>query len=122
MNITKVYITLQEKGKQLAYASITLDNEFVVSGLKVLDGKNGLWVSMPNYKKANGEYQDIAYPVTKEAREQIQQAVLSKFHEAQGKEEYKPTQEQKEYQQTYDKYEEKKRYEQIDVTEDELPF
>lgn len=108
MNITKVYITLQEKGKQLAFASITLDNEFVIGNIKVMDSNNGLWVAFPSYKKPDGTYQDICYPVTKEARQTIIDTVLAKFHEAQAK----PTQpqvnhdidypEQTQYQKDYD--------------------
>jgi stage V sporulation protein G len=86
MNITKVSVNKLENNKILALASIKINDEFVVGGLKVLQGQNGLWVAMPNYKKGNGEYQDIAYPVTADARETIQKAVLEKYSEIDYKE------------------------------------
>ena len=81
MNITKVHITPLEANKVLALASITIDNDFVVSGLRVLNGSKGLWVSMPSRKNKDNEYKDIAYPITKEARETLQQAVINKYKE-----------------------------------------
>ena len=79
MKITEVKIYKLTDSKTLALASITLDNEFVVSGLKILNGKNGLWVAMPNRKDSKNEYHDIAFPITREAREQIQSSVLDKY-------------------------------------------
>ena len=81
MNITKTTVHKLDSGNVLALASITINDEFVVSGLRVLNGKNGLWVSMPSRKDKNGEYHDIAFPCTKEARTSIQDSVLAKFHE-----------------------------------------
>jgi stage V sporulation protein G len=80
MNITEVKIfKLDDSGATKALASITINNEFVVGGMKVLDGKNGLWVAMPNRKNKQDEYKDICFPITREAREQIIKAVLDKF-------------------------------------------
>ena len=79
MNITQVKVFKMEDSKTLAFATITIDNDFVVTGLKVLDGKNGLWVAMPNRKDKDNEYHDIAFPVTREARETIQRSVLEKY-------------------------------------------
>ena len=79
MNITEVKIYKLQDSKTLALASITINNEFVVGGMKVLDGKNGLWVAMPNRKNKQDEYKDICFPITREAREQIIKAVLDKF-------------------------------------------
>ena len=80
MNITEVKIYRLQDSKTLALVSITIDNEFVVSGLKVLDGQNGIWVAMPNRKDSKNEYHDIAFPITKEARTNIQRVVLDKFN------------------------------------------
>jgi len=89
MNITEVKVYRLQDSKTLALVSITLDNEFVVSGLKVLDGQNGIWVSMPSRKNKEGTvnrdgspklYSDIAFPITKEARANIQRVVLDKFN------------------------------------------
>lgn len=67
------------EGQFLAYATITIDDCFVVRDLKVVQGQNGLFVAMPSRKKADGEYVDIAHPVTAEARELIQRVVLQEF-------------------------------------------
>lgn len=80
MNITEVKIYKLTDSKTLALASITLDNEFVVSGLKVLNGKNGLWVAFPNRKNKDGEYKDICFPITAEARQGIITTVLDKYN------------------------------------------
>ena len=81
MNITKTSIYKLDSGNVLALATITINDEFVVSGLRVLNGKNGMWVSMPSRKNKDNEYKDICYPVTKEARQAIQDSVLNKFRE-----------------------------------------
>jgi len=81
MNITEVKIYKLQDSKTLALASITINNEFVVSGMKVLNGKNGLWVAMPNRKNAQDEYKDICFPITKGARQNIIDLVLGKYNE-----------------------------------------
>ena len=81
MNITNTKIIKLENSNTLALANITLDNEFVVGGLKVLNGKNGLWVAFPNRKDSKGEYHDICFPITKEARQGIITTVLDKYNE-----------------------------------------
>jgi stage V sporulation protein G len=78
VNITEVKIFDINKDSLKAFASITIDDEFVVTGIAVREGKNGLFISMPS-RKHGSEYKDICFPITKEAREQITQAVLSKF-------------------------------------------
>ncbi len=66
-----------------AVASVTLDGEFVVHDVRVVEGHNGLFVAMPSRKTPEGEFRDIAHPITTEARERIQSAVLRAFGEAQ---------------------------------------
>ena len=80
MNITNVKVHRLDGDKVLALVSIEIDNDFIVSGLKVLDGQNGIFVAMPNRKDSKGEYHDIAFPITKEARTNIQRVVLDKFN------------------------------------------
>ncbi len=66
-----------------AYASVTLDGEFVVKGLKVLEGENGLWVGMPGKKDLrSGEFKDTFHPITREARDKITSAVLEAYESA----------------------------------------
>ncbi|AZR74953.1 septation protein SpoVG [Anoxybacter fermentans] len=80
MKITEVKVRkIERDGKFLAYATITIDDCFVVKDLKVVKGKNGLFVAMPSRKKSDGEYIDIAHPITSEARELIQRAVLEEY-------------------------------------------
>ncbi|WP_290901684.1 SpoVG family protein [Ferroglobus sp.] len=62
-----------------AYASVSLDNEFVVKGIKIVEGESGLWVSMPSRKAKDGSYQDIFHPTSREAREKIVNAVLEAY-------------------------------------------
>lgn len=86
MKITEVKIfqrkpeeTTDQKLK--AYASIVFDDSFLVRGLKVIDGKKGLFVVMPSRKLSDGTYKDIAHPLDTETRHTIENLVLTKFHE-----------------------------------------
>lgn len=81
MKITEVRITKSEgQGTLKAFASITLDGIFAVHGIRVVEGKNGLFVSMPNRQVKEGEYKDIAHPVTKEFKQELNDAVLAEFN------------------------------------------
>lgn len=83
MRVTDVRLRrMQPEGRMRAYASVTLDNEFVVHEMRVIDGPKGLFVAMPSRRSANGEFRDIAHPITAEARQTIQSAVLAAFTEA----------------------------------------
>ena len=80
--ITEVRIyKAKGNGAVKAYASVSLDNEFIVKGIKVLEGENGLWVSMPSRKAKDGSFQDIFHPASREAREKIVNAVLNAYRE-----------------------------------------
>lgn len=73
--------------KQKAFATATLDGEFVVHGLRVMEKDDGtLWVSMPARKDARGEFRDIFHPITREAREKIFRAVLEAYEKKAAKE------------------------------------
>jgi stage V sporulation protein G len=69
-------------GKMKAVASVTLDGEFVVHDVKVVEGAKGLFVAMPSRKTPDGEFRDVAHPITPAARERIQKAVLARFEES----------------------------------------
>jgi len=71
-------------GRMKAVASVTLDGEFVVHDVKVVEGLKGLFVAMPSRKTSEGEYRDVAHPITSEARDRIQRAVLEVFHTGEG--------------------------------------
>jgi stage V sporulation protein G len=79
VEITEVRITLRDEGRLRAFASITFDNWFVVRGLKIIESTNGTFVAMPSRKRGNGEYQDIAHPISRDAREWLETAVISAY-------------------------------------------
>ena len=79
MKITEVRITLRNEEKLKAFASITLDDSFVVRGLKVINGSQGYFVSMPSRKRKDGSYQDIAHPINNDMRKEIEDKVLDAF-------------------------------------------
>nr|WP_048098295.1 SpoVG family protein [Archaeoglobus sulfaticallidus] len=82
MEITEVRIYKpKQEGTVKAYATVSLDNEFVVKGLKILEGENGLWVGMPSRRTKEGTFQDIFHPANKDAREKIVNAVLEAYRE-----------------------------------------
>ena len=62
-----------------AIVSITLDNEFVVHDIKVIEGEKGLFIAMPSKKAVDGEYRDIAHPINSETREKIQSIILENY-------------------------------------------
>jgi stage V sporulation protein G len=82
MTIDLVTITLYANEKLKAFATIVIDHCFVIRGLKVIEGREGLFVAMPNRPKPGGGYQDIAHPITHEARAMVEDAVLSAYARA----------------------------------------
>ena len=82
MQITDVRIRKVEKeGKMKAVVSITIDEEFVVHDIKIIEGEKGLFIAMPSRKAADGEYRDIAHPINSSTREKIQSTILVKYEE-----------------------------------------
>lgn len=80
MNITDVRIRKVEKeGKMKAVVSITIDDEFVIHDIKIIEGEKGFFIAMPSRKTADGEYRDIAHPINSDTREFIQKTILEKF-------------------------------------------
>lgn len=80
MQITDVRIRRVEKeGKMRAVVSITIDEEFVVHDIKVIEGEKGLFIAMPSRKAADGEYRDIAHPINSGTRDMIQRVILDKY-------------------------------------------
>ena len=80
MQITDVRIRKVEKeGKMRAVVSITIDDEFVVHDIKVIEGEKGLFIAMPSRKAMDGEYRDIAHQINSETRERIQQIILEQY-------------------------------------------
>ena len=82
MQITDVRIRKVEKeGKMKAVVSITIDEEFVVHDIKIIEGEKGLFIAMPSRKAADGEYRDIAHPINSSTKEKIQELILEKYQE-----------------------------------------
>lgn len=80
MDITDVRVRkVSVEGKMRAIVSVTLDNEFVVHDIKVIEGENGLFIAMPSKKGNDGEYRDIAHPINSATREKIQQLILEAY-------------------------------------------
>lgn len=83
MQITDVRVRrIDKEGKMKAVVSITLDNEFVIHDIKVIEGEKGLFIAMPSRKSSDGEYRDIAHPINSSTREVIQKIILEKYKEA----------------------------------------
>lgn len=82
MNITDVRIRkVGEGGKMKAVASVTFDGEFVVHDIKIIDGLNGLFIAMPSRKMGEGDYRDIAHPLSSETRNRIKDAIFAAYAE-----------------------------------------
>ena len=88
MQITDVRIRKVEKeGKMKAVVSITIDEEFVVHDIKIIEGEKGLFIAMPSRKAADGEYRDIAHPINSDTRARIQTLILEKYQDTMAVEE-----------------------------------
>ncbi|MBF8376623.1 septation regulator SpoVG [Alicyclobacillus mali] len=84
MQITDVRLRrVASEGRMKAIASITIDSEFVVHDIRVIDGNNGMFVAMPSKKTPDGEFRDIAHPISSSTRQKIQEAVLAAYYRAQ---------------------------------------
>ena len=80
MKITDVRIRkVAREGKMKAVVSITIDEEFVVHDIKVIEGEKGLFIAMPSRKASDGEYRDIAHPIHSSTRDCIQSLILEKY-------------------------------------------
>ena len=83
MQITDIRIrSVEKEGKMKAVVSITIDDEFVVHDIKIIEGEKGMFIAMPSRKASDGEYRDIAHPINSGTRERIQNIILEKYEEA----------------------------------------
>lgn len=83
MEVTDVRLRrVQTDGRMRAIASITLDGEFVVHDIRVIDGNTGLFVAMPSKRTPDGEFRDIAHPINSGTRTKIQESVLKAYEES----------------------------------------
>ena len=82
MTITQVKVFPVNEEKLKAYVSIVFDACFLVSDLKVIQGPNGLFISMPSKRKKNGEFKDVAHPLNRETREMLEKHILAEYERA----------------------------------------
>lgn len=84
MKITDVRLRAVKNENELklkSYADVTFDECFVIHGLKIIDGQKGMFVAMPSRKMPDGEYKDIAHPITPELRKEITDSVIARYNE-----------------------------------------
>ena len=83
MQITDVRVRkITKEGKMRAIVSITIDDEFVIHDIKVIEGEKGMFIAMPSKKATDGEYRDIAHPINSGTRENIQKKKKKKYEQA----------------------------------------
>lgn len=87
MEITKVEIRpMRNEGNLKAFCSVIFDDVFIVHSVKVIEGREGLFVAMPSREVGNGEFRDIAHPINNDFRLKLEKMVLDKYYEQVGKE------------------------------------
>ena len=80
MQITELRLRkVENEGKLKAYVTVTFDNCFVVHNVKIIEGKTGLFIAMPSRKTANGEYKDVAHPISPDFRNELQEKILAEY-------------------------------------------
>ncbi len=84
MEITEVRVFPVEDEKLKAFVSIILDNCFVISDIKIINGPKGLFISMPSKKRKDGTFRDIAHPLNSDTRRMMEQKVLNRYMEEVG--------------------------------------
>ncbi len=81
MEVTELRIRkVTAEGKLKAYVTVTFDNCFVVHNVKVIEGQSGLFIAMPSRKTANGDYKDVAHPISADFRNDLQNKILSEYN------------------------------------------
>ncbi len=81
MEITEVRVFPVNEDKLKAFVSIVIDNCFIISDMKIIQGNNGLFISMPSKKKRNGGFRDIAHPLNNETRQQLEETVFQAYRD-----------------------------------------
>ncbi len=91
MRITEINIKLREEPKLKAFVNVTFENVFSVKGLKIISSKKGLLLCMPSRKVEDGTQRDIAHPISKEFRAQLENEVLAEYERVVKRRENEPT-------------------------------
>jgi stage V sporulation protein G len=81
MKITDIRIFPVDEPKLKAFVSIIFDHCFIISDIKIIEGNNGLFLSMPSKKRRDGTFKDIAHPLNSETRKMLEDAVISAYKE-----------------------------------------
>lgn len=84
MEITEVKVFPINEDKLKAFVSIVFDQCFMVNDIKIIQGRDGLFISMPSRKKKNGEFKDVAHPLNNETRRMIEDKVLGEYERVLG--------------------------------------
>ena len=79
IEITEVRVSLRNDDKLKAFVSITLNDSFVIRGLKVIRGNSGLFVAMPSRKRPDGQHQDLAHPINDVTRKYLTERVMAEY-------------------------------------------
>ena len=79
MEITEIRIALREEDRLKAFVTLTFDDCFVVRGVKVIRGQQGLFVAMPSRKRPDGTFQDVAHPIHQDMRDRLEEAILEEY-------------------------------------------
>jgi stage V sporulation protein G len=82
MEITEIRVFPVEEEKLKAFVSVVFDDCFIVSDIKIINGNNGLFLSMPSKKGKNGKFRDIAHPLNSEMRSKMEQAIIEEYNNA----------------------------------------
>ncbi len=81
MNITQVKVFPVHEDKLKAFVSVVFDHAFMVNDIKVIQGKGGLFLSMPSRRKKNGEFKDVAHPLNNQTRRLLEERVLAEYRQ-----------------------------------------
>ena len=79
VEITEVRVSLRNDDKLKAFVSVTLNDSFVVRGLKIIRGNSGLFVAMPSRKRPDGQHQDLAHPINDTTRKYLTEMVMAEY-------------------------------------------
>ncbi|MBZ4673810.1 MAG: uncharacterized protein JG773_781 [Spirochaeta sp.] len=80
MDISEVRVRkVSQAGKLKAYVTVTFDNQFVVHNIKIIEGREGDFIAMPSRQLANGEFKDVAHPISSDFRDHLQQVVMNAY-------------------------------------------
>jgi stage V sporulation protein G len=80
MEITDVRIALRDEEKLVAFVTVTFDECFVVRGVKIIEGKDGLFIAMPSRRKSDGTFQDVCHPIHREMRQKLEDRILREYY------------------------------------------